>query len=117
VRFGEIVSISNDAPLAVAAHCGAVGSDEPEGFPLRLCDTKGLELAAFEKILADLEAEIERGISSGKVEDRIHILWLCIAEPGARVEAAEEQVIAACERHRIPAIVVLTKAIGPRGGG
>lgn len=87
---------------------------EPVGLPVRLCDTKGLELAAFNKILADLEAEIERGIASGKIEDRVHILWLCIAEPGGRVEKGEEQLIAVCERHRIPAIVVLTKAIGPR---
>jgi predicted GTPase len=49
---------------------------EPEGLPVRLCDTKGLELAGFNKILADLEAEIERGSSSGKIEDRVHILWL-----------------------------------------
>ncbi len=86
---------------------------EPEGLPVRLCGTKGLELAGFNKILADLEAEIERGISSGKIEDRVHILWLCIAEPGGRVEEGEEQLIDVCERHRIPAIVVLTKAIGP----
>jgi tRNA U34 5-carboxymethylaminomethyl modifying GTPase MnmE/TrmE len=86
---------------------------EPPGLPVRLCDTKGLELAGFKEILADLEAEIERGISSGKIEDRVHILWLCIAEPGERVEKGEEQLIAVCERHRMPSIVVLTKAIGP----
>jgi uncharacterized protein (DUF697 family)/GTP-binding protein EngB required for normal cell division len=85
---------------------------EPVGLPVRLCDTKGLELADFNKILADLEAEIERRASSGKTDDRVHILWLCIAEPGGRVEKGEEQLLAVCERHRIPTIVVLTKAIG-----
>ena len=57
---------------------------EPPGLPVRLCDIRGLELLAFEQILADLEAEIEKGIQTGRVEDRVHILWLCISEPGGR---------------------------------
>jgi predicted GTPase len=46
---------------------------EPASLPVRLCDTKGLELANFEEILADLEAEIERSTKSGKIEDRVHV--------------------------------------------
>jgi uncharacterized protein (DUF697 family)/GTP-binding protein EngB required for normal cell division len=90
---------------------------EPVGLPVRLCDTKGLELADFRKILADLESEIERSMASGKVEDRIHFLWLCVAEPSARVEEGEIQLVKLCARHGIPTIVVLTKALGPRSFG
>lgn len=87
---------------------------EPPGLPIRLCDTKGLELVDFAATLAALSSEIDRCNASGKVEDRIHILWLCIDEPGTRVQDGEERVAELCAKHRIPAIVVLTKAIGPR---
>lgn len=86
---------------------------EPPELPVRLCDTKGLEMQAFAETLAALEAEVERAAASGRAEDRIHILWLCIDEPGNRVQAGEEEVARLCARHGIPAIVVLTKAIGP----
>ena len=85
---------------------------EPPGLPLRLCDSRGLELDAFRQTLAALEQEIRRCESSGRVEDRIHLAWLCILEPGGRVEEGELQLAALCERHGIPAIVVLTKALG-----
>jgi uncharacterized protein (DUF697 family)/GTP-binding protein EngB required for normal cell division len=87
---------------------------EPKGLPVRLCDTQGLELEDFGKILAGLEAEIERGIASGKIEDRVHVLWLCILEPEKRVQTGEKRIVELCQRHKIPAIVVLTQAIGPR---
>ncbi|WP_106409098.1 YcjF family protein [Teichococcus deserti] len=87
---------------------------EPPQLPLRLCDTKGLEMADFSATLGALEAEIEKGNASGDFDRRLHILWLCIAEPGARVEAGERAVVELCARHGIPALVILTKAIGPR---
>ncbi|MFO1027650.1 MAG: GTPase [Acetobacteraceae bacterium] len=87
---------------------------EPPGLPARLCDTKGLELAAFDETLRALEQEIERCNASGRFEDRIHILWLCVDEPGTRVQDGELRVAALCADHGIPTIVVLTKAIGPR---
>jgi uncharacterized protein (DUF697 family)/GTP-binding protein EngB required for normal cell division len=90
---------------------------EPEGLPLRLCDTKGLELAAYERTLADLDGEIRRRASSGRLEDRVHVLWLCLQEPGARVEEGEIRLAQLCGRHNIPVIVVLTKAIGPKSFG
>ena len=87
---------------------------EPPGIPVRLCDSKGLELQQFESTLADLEHEITRANASGQVADRIHILWLCILEPGARIEDGEKRLVALCAQHSIPTLVVLTKAIGPR---
>jgi len=87
---------------------------EPPAIPVRLCDTKGLELAAFDATLEALSQEIDRCNAAGRFEDRIHILWLCIDEPGARIQDGELRVAALCARHGIPAVVVLTKAIGPR---
>jgi len=75
---------------------------EPEDLPVRLCDTRGLELARYQETLAALRDEIARG--------PIHILWLCIAEPSGRIEEAERAVLALCRAQAIPAIAVLTKA-------
>jgi uncharacterized protein (DUF697 family)/GTP-binding protein EngB required for normal cell division len=90
---------------------------EPQGLPVRLCDTQGLELKNFQKILDDLEREIKKGEQSGRAADRVHILWLCILEPGGKIEPGEELLIAMCERYRIPTVVILTKAIGPKAFG
>lgn len=87
---------------------------EPPNLPVRLCDTKGLEMEGFQATLAALEGEIERANASGQFDQRIHILWLCISEPGTRVEEGERAVARLCARHGIPAVVILTKAIGPR---
>jgi uncharacterized protein (DUF697 family) len=86
---------------------------EPPHLPLRLCDTKGLEMQDFRATLGALEKEIEAANASGDFDQRMHILWLCIAEPGARVEQGERAVATLCARHGIPALVILTKAIGP----
>ncbi|MDQ1078503.1 YcjF family protein [Pseudoroseomonas cervicalis] len=87
---------------------------EPPALPVRLCDTKGLEMEAYHATLAALEAEIERANATGQFDQRIHILWLCISEPGTRVEEGERQVARLCARHGIPTVAILTKAIGPR---
>lgn len=75
---------------------------EPDGLPVRLCDTRGLELARYQETLGALRDEIRSG--------PIHILWLCIAEPSGRIEEAEREVLALCRAQAIPAIAVLTKA-------
>ena len=85
---------------------------EPPGLPIRLCDTRGLEVAAFEETLAAIEQEIKRAASSGRIEDRLHLAWLCIAEPSARIEEAEQRLAQLCHQHGIPVIVVITKAFG-----
>ena len=75
---------------------------EPDILPVRLCDTRGLELARYAQTLGALRDELKRG--------EVHILWLCIAEPSARVEEAEREVLAMCAAQGIPGIAVLTKA-------
>ena len=82
---------------------------EPEGLPVRLCDTRGLELSRYEETLDALRREIERGIGAG-AQERVHVLWLCIAEPSSRIEDAERGILEMCLAHGIQGIVVLTKA-------
>ena len=86
---------------------------KPENSPLRLCDTKGLELSDYTKIINDLEKELQDCRASGKVEDRIHVAWICISEPGSRVEEGEQALARLCEKYDVPYIIALTKAIGP----
>jgi uncharacterized protein (DUF697 family)/GTP-binding protein EngB required for normal cell division len=89
---------------------GGVTWYEPSHLPLRLCDTRGLELQNFDETLKGLEKEIERANLSGKVQDRLHILWLCIQEPGTRIEDGERKLLSLCDSHKIPGLIVLTKA-------
>lgn len=85
---------------------------EPPGLPLRLCDTRGLELAAYAETLAALESELLRSSASNRIEDRLHLAWLCISERSARIEDAEQQVAKLCSKHGVPLIVVVTQAFG-----
>jgi uncharacterized protein (DUF697 family)/GTP-binding protein EngB required for normal cell division len=108
--FGENVAATNIGKPVTKEICWY----EPEGLPLSLCDTRGLELAEHQKILDDLKNEILRSFSLNKIEERIHILWLCVQEPSARLEDGELQLAKLCAGYKIPVIVVLTKAIGPK---
>ena len=85
---------------------------EPPVLPLRLCDTRGLELAAYAETLAALEGELLRSSASSRIEDRLHLAWLCISERSARIEDAEQQVAKLCSKHGVPLIVVVTQAFG-----
>lgn len=85
---------------------------ELPGLPLRLCDTRGLELAAYEETLAALKRELLKSSASNRIEDRLHLAWLCISERSARVEKAEKQVAKMCSEHGVPVIVVVTQAFG-----
>ena len=77
---------------------------EPDDLPVRLCDTRGLELARYAETLGALRDEIRRA------DPPIHVLWLCIAEPSGRIEDAERELLAMCRAQGIPGITVLTKA-------
>ena len=89
-----------------------VAQYEPPGLPLRLWDTRGLETAAFQETLDAVEQAVEGAAASGRPEDRVHIAWVCIAEPGGRVEDADRQLATLCRRHGMPVVAVLTKAFG-----
>jgi uncharacterized protein (DUF697 family)/GTP-binding protein EngB required for normal cell division len=82
---------------------------ERENHPLRILDTKGLETADYKQTLAALQAEIIKGKGSIDPSQHIHIGWVCIAEPGTRVEEAERSLVDALKAEGIPTIIVLTK--------
>ena len=77
--------------------------------PLRILDTKGLEVKDYAGTVADLRAEIEACRAMTDARDQLHIGWLCIAAPSSRVQEAELDVLRVLNAYNIPAIVVLTK--------
>ncbi len=77
--------------------------------PLRILDTKGLEVKDYAGTVADLRAEIEACRTMTDAKDQLHIGWLCIAAPSSRVQEAELDVLRVLNAYNIPAIVVLTK--------
>ncbi len=77
--------------------------------PLRILDTKGLEVKDYAGTVADLRAEIEVCRTKKDAKDQLHIGWLCISAPSSRVQEAELDVLRVLNAYNIPAIVVLTK--------
>ncbi len=86
-----------------------------DGHPITIIDSKGLELADYQKITEELEEFISERSSNHDENKHIHAAWICIQEGGARVEDAE---IALCEMLRkedIPVIVAVTKSEFQKG--
>jgi len=78
---------------------------------LRLFDTRGLEVKAYDETVAEIRAEIERRNEQSPNPDKhIHLAWICIAESSDRVEEAEIDLYSEITRAGIPAIFVVTKA-------
>ena len=89
---------------------------QKEGVPLRIWDTRGLEMADFSETLDSLIEVIREQSRSEEIHDHIHCGWLCIAEPGRRVERAEQDLCRALAEH-MPVVGVITKASADRGFG
>ena len=77
--------------------------------PLRILDTKGLEVKDYAGTVADLRGEIEACRAMKDAKDQLHIGWVCIAAPSSRVQEAELDVLRVLNAYNIPAIVILTK--------
>lgn len=80
-----------------------------EGIPLSIWDTRGLELAAFQETLSELEQLVLLRASDRDASRHIHVAWLCIQEDGRRVEDAEITLQNTLAKH-IPVLAVITKA-------
>lgn len=78
------------------------------GVPITILDTKGLELADFERIRSGLIGAIEarRGEDA---DTYVHVAWLCIVERGDRVEEAELELAKTLKAAGLKVIVVITK--------
>jgi len=79
------------------------------GFPISIIDTKGLEIADYQKIINKLEEYIIKRQNEKDMNDQIHVGWVCIAEVGARFQLAASILIRLLLKYNIPVIIVLTK--------
>lgn len=87
-----------------------------ENYPLRIYDTRGLELdhEKNKENKSEIKSVIESLYSTGNEKDRIHIVWYCINTMSARIEKEEMDWInelSAMNNHSMPVILVLTKAV------
>jgi uncharacterized protein (DUF697 family)/GTP-binding protein EngB required for normal cell division len=78
------------------------------GMPLTILDSKGLELADYAALKDALLAEIRA--RQGEDPNRyVNLAWLCISEPGQRIEEAEIDIAKALKEMGVDVIAVLTK--------
>jgi len=82
--------------------------------PITIWDTKGLEMADYQKTFEELERLIlSRCNNETDPMRHIHVAWVCIHEDGRRVEQAEVDLHSMLARH-MPVIGVITKARSDR---
>lgn len=83
---------------------------EREGVPLRIYDTKGLELdaEAQAQTIREINDLIQSKRALGKEEDFIHGIWYCFNAGCARVEGFELEFIRKISTE-VPVIVVITR--------
>lgn len=86
-----------------------------EGIPLTIIDTKGIEAKEYKNTKDQLEAAIRQRNGSTDANQHIHVAWLCIAEDSRRIEDAELDLLKLLTQHRIPTILVITKARADQG--
>ena len=82
--------------------------------PLTIFDTRGLEMAAYEETIKELENLV---VSRSKETDHnkhIHVAWLCIQEGSRRVEDAEIMLHNTLAQH-MPVIGLITQPRADQG--
>lgn len=89
--------------------------------PITIHDSPGLELASIDipsdEVLAGDIAKVKKDIAQlitecqQDPENHIHLIWYCINNSSARLEAIEKSWIKELEKQNIPIILVLTKSI------
>lgn len=83
---------------------------EKLGIPIKLYDTKGLELKEYKETISQVEAFVEECRQSENPNEHIHLAWVCITESASRIEEGEQELINILNKCHIPVIVVITKA-------
>ncbi|MBQ8965640.1 GTPase [Ruminococcus sp.] len=94
---------------------------EKQGVPLRIFDTKGLELGgtAQEAVKADIFELIDWQLKTKDPDKFIHAIWYCINTTSDRIEEEEIRWInelATKNGHDVPVIIALTKTISRKKG-
>jgi small GTP-binding protein len=85
-----------------------------KGIPLRIWDTRGLEMEDYNNTAEELENLVKQKNSDTNPENHLHIAWLCISEDGRRVEDAEIKLHETLSRH-MPVVGVITKSRSDNG--
>lgn len=79
------------------------------GIPLRIFDTRGLELDGVGKSVEELEHLVGKLRRSKDRNKHIHCAWFCLSEDSRRVEDGELLMLKMLARH-VPVLVLITKA-------
>lgn len=80
-----------------------------DGVPLRIVDTRGLELDHYHETVVGFLGYLKERNSRPDPGDHIHAAWYCIAEDSRRVEDQESALVEAMSQH-VPVLGVITKA-------
>ena len=86
-----------------------------EGIPVRILDTRGLEVKAHHEVLRDLENLVRARARESDPNKHLHLAWLCLSEDSRRVEDAEVDLLKMLHAAQIPVLVVITKARSDNG--
>ena len=79
------------------------------GVPLRIYDSRGLELKEYKQIFSELEAFVKSKNKDTDPQNHIHVAWICIDESSRRIEDGEIQLCQMLSNY-MPTIGVITKA-------
>jgi uncharacterized protein (DUF697 family)/predicted GTPase len=85
-----------------------------EGVPVCIFDTRGMEMADFQKTLQALETLVHTRRAELDPHRHIHVAWICIAEDLRRVESAEISLVDMLAKY-MPVMAVITKARADQG--
>ncbi|WP_217868674.1 YcjF family protein [Arenibacter amylolyticus] len=85
-----------------------------EGIPLKLFDTRGLELKEYKETFRELESFVKMKNEDSNPSNHIHMAWICVEESPKRIEDAEIELCSLLSNH-MPVIGVITKAISDEG--
>jgi uncharacterized protein (DUF697 family) len=85
-----------------------------EGIPLTIFDTRGLEMKDYQVIVDDLEQLVVERQREKDPNKHIHVAWVCVQEPGRRVEDGEVALHRMLAKH-MPVIGVVTKSTSDMG--
>lgn len=86
-----------------------------EGIPVRILDTRGLEVKAHQEVIRELETLVRDRSRESDPNKHLHLAWLCISEDSRRVEEAEGELLRMLHSAKIPVLVVITKARADNG--
>lgn len=106
---GDLASTGQGRPVTQATQLY-----EKEGYPLRIFDTRGLEVTRYAETLQQL-TELVQQRQAGESKDQVHVAWLCISEDSRRVQEADVNLVDMLTTAGVPVIAVITKARADQG--